>query len=403
MTSAQQPTSPATYLDNAATTPLLGEVRQAMRPFLEGEHGNPSSVHSLGVAARRAVERAREQVAAALGRPLDGYGPSRQKEARIVFTSGGTEANNLAILGYSRLRRGDRIICSAVEHPSAHRAAEAAASEAGCPLHRTRVGQDGRLDLDHLESLLTERTSVVALIHGQNEYGGIQPIAEAAALVRQKARRAHLHVDLVQSFGKVSVSDLLGVIDSAALSAHKIHGPKGVGALALFTASRPVPLVHGGGQEDGLRSGTENVAGIVGFGRAARQAGEIDIEKQQVELGARLERVRRSLLSLADVTLLGGVGPTPHLPTIAAASIDGVRGEVLQHHLEQQDLLIGTGSACHAGKNRISSTYEALGLSVDQARNVIRISLSRLTDDRDIERVERELPQAVAAVREMVQ
>lgn len=376
------------YLDNAATTPLDPEILEAMLPYLTREQGNPSSVHGPGVAARRAVESAREQVSSALGSRL----------TEVVFTSGGTEANNLALAGYARLRKGDQIVISAVEHPSVHQAAEAVSSQLNLRCRQVRVDRSGRLDLDHLADQLTEKSSLVALIHGQNEYGSLQPIFEAAAIIRQRAPRAHLHLDAVQSFGKVSLEPLSAVADSLSLSAHKLHGPKGVGALALFTRSRPVPLLFGGGQENGLRSGTENVAGVVGFGMAAlRAAGNLATKGPNLALMN--ERVLSCLELLPDTRLLGG--RDHRLPTIAAALLGGVPGEVLQHHLEQRGVVIGTGSACHAGRNKISPTYEALGLDLEQARSVIRISLSYQTSPEDLDRLLTELPAALSEVREL--
>ena len=377
------------YLDNAATTPLDERVLEAMLPYLRGEFGNPSSVHASGISAWRALEQAREQVQAALG----------GRKGRIVFTSGGTEANNLAIQGFSRLRRGDRIVISAVEHPSCHQAADVAAELAGIACRRVRVGSTGRIDLDHLESLLTEKTTVVALIHGQNEIGTLQPVLEAAALIRERAPRAHLHVDAVQTFGKLPLDSLVAVVDSLSLSAHKLHGPKGAGALALFTPAKPVALLQGGGQEQGIRSGTENVAALVGFGRAAQLAAD-GLAESSKRLAALTESILTCLEGLPDTQVLGD--RTARLPTLAAAVVAGVPGEVLQHHLEQRGLVIGTGSACHAGKNRISPTYAALGLDLQQARSVIRISLSRETTRADVDRLEQELPQTVNHIRELV-
>jgi len=378
--------SQTAYLDNAATTPLDGRVLEAMLPFLKGEFGNPSSVHAPGVAARRALERAREQVQAALG------------PARIVFTSGGTEANNLAIQGFCRLRRGDRIVISSVEHPSCHQAAAQAAELAGIPCRTVRVLPTGRLDLEHLAEELTARTSVVALIHGQNEIGTLQPVLEAAALVRARAPRAHLHVDAIQTFGKLPLAALTAAVDSLSLSAHKIHGPKGAGALALFTKAQPVALIQGGGQEQGIRSGTENVAALVGLGCAAELA-MADLERHALRLAGLTERIRACLEELPETRVLGD--PAARLPTLAAAVISGVPGEVLQHHLEERGLVIGTGSACHAGRQQVSATYAALGLDLEQARSVIRISLSRETTEDEVERLIRELPATVAHIREL--
>ncbi|MFH0945700.1 MAG: cysteine desulfurase family protein [Planctomycetota bacterium] len=379
----------AVYLDNAATTPLDPAILEVMLPYLTREQGNPSSVHGPGVAARRAVEGAREQVFAALGSRL----------TELVFTSGGTEANNLALFGYARLRKGDQLVISSVEHPSVHRAAESVSNLLGIPCRQVRVDSAGRLDLNHLGDLLTEKTSVVSLIHGQNEYGSVQPVLEAAAIVRERAPRAHLHLDTVQSFGKISVEPLAAVADSLSLSAHKLHGPKGAGALALFSRSRPVPRLEGRGQENGRRAGTANGAGAVGFGMAAARAAR-NLAANGPRLALMNEQVLSCLEQLPDTRLLGS--RSHRLPTIAAALLGGVPGEVLQHHLEQRGVVIGTGSACHAGRNRISPTYKALGLDLEQARSVIRISLSYQTSAEDLDRLLTELPAALSEVRELI-
>ncbi len=377
------------YLDHAASTPLDEEVLQAMLPHLRAEHANPSALHAPGVSARRALEAARERVLAAVS----------SRPGQLVFTSGGTEANNLAVLGFARARPGGQIVCSAVEHPSVARAAQAAAAEARRPCARVQVDRDGRLDLEHLAAALSKKTVLVALIHGQNEIGVLEPIAEAAALVRRLAPRAHLHVDAVQSFGKVRLDGIAAAADSLSLSAHKVHGPKGAGALVFFGGARPGPLLHGGGQEGGLRSGTENVAAIAGFGRAAELARQ-SLPEQEPRLARLLARVTAAFAALPGARLLGG--NAPRLPTIAAAVLEGARGEILQHHLEELGFVIGTGSACHARSGAISATFEAIGLSPEQARSVARVSLARSTTEAQVERFLEELPGAVQHVRELV-
>ena len=379
------------YLDHAATSPVWPEVLDAMLPYLRGEFANPSSVHAPGVRARRALDEARERVTAALG-----AAPAADRPVEVTFTSGGTEANNLAVLGFVRARATDRVVTSAVEHPCVRLSAAAAAEERAVPHVEVPTDRDGVLDLDALAAALTEKTTFVALIHGQNETGVRQPIARAAAVVRRRAPRAHLHVDAVQSFTKVPLEEVVATADSVALSAHKIGGPKGVGALVRFTGRAPVPLVRGGGQEGDVRSGTENVAGIVGFGAAcetARAHGRADLEE-------RGGRVRAAFEALADATVLGA--DAPRLPTIVAAAVGGVRGEVLQHHLEEEGVIVGTGSACHARKSALSPTYAALGLSEAEARSVVRVSLSHATRDADLDRFESALPAAVTRVREFV-
>lgn len=380
------------YFDHAATSPLDAAVLEEMLPYLRIETGNPSSVHGPGVRARAALERARERI-------RDAVTGVSGRSGSVTFTSGGTEANNLAVLGFVRARRTDRVVTSAVEHPSVRKAATAAAAEAGIPHVEVETGPDGALDLERLAAALSPKTTFVALIHGQNETGVLQPISAAARVVRAAAPRAHLHVDAVQSFGKVRLDEVVAVADSIAVSAHKIHGPKGTGALIRFTRRAPVPLVFGGGQESDLRSGTEDVAGIVGFGAAAAHATEALVTATE-HLAAISARVRSAFEALDGAALLGA--GAPRLPSIIAAAIAGVRGEVLQHHLEEEGVVVGTGSACHARKSELSPTYAALGLTEADARSVIRVSLSRHTTAADVERFAELLPRAVRRVRELV-
>lgn len=382
------PVTPPVYLDHAATTPLDPAVLDAMLPYLRDEFANASSMHAAGVRARAAVDSARDQVLRAIG--------SRRK-ARLVFTGSGTEANNLAVIGAARARRGDRIVLSAVEHPSVARPAAAASRECGIPAVEVAVDARGVLDLAALDAALTEKTSFVALIHVQNETGAIQPIAAAAEVVRAKARRAHLHVDAIQSFGKLDLEGVAAVADSIALSAHKIRGPKGVGALVVFGDKPLEPIVHGGGQEGDLRSGTENVAGIAGFAAAAKlaQQGRLSTHDRALALAARVES---ALLAAGNARIL--CSDAPRSPFIVAAAVAGVRGEVLQHHLEAQGVVVGTGSACHAGAGKVSKTYGALGLDLDAAKSVIRVSLSPATSDADVAALEAALARVVPRLRE---
>lgn len=376
------------YLDNAATTPMDPEVHKAMLPHLGPEFANPSSVHRPGVRIRQTLEMAREKVLAALG----------GGDARLVFTSGGTEANNLAILGLTAARQGrGQILLSAVEHPSSHAPAVEAAARHNIPLQEIRVDRDGVIDLNHLSDLLSEETQLVGLIHGQNEIGVVQPVAEAAALVRERAPRALFHVDAVQSFGKIPMQGLISTVDSLSISGHKIHGPKGVGALLLKKNLRPRPVIHGGGQEGDIRSGTENVACIVGLGRAA----ELICEGGAMESTSALhDRVVEGLETTPDCRILGKAAP--RLGTIVSAVIEGVRGEVLQHHLEEMGVIIGTGSACHAKRNKISPTYAAVGLNQEESLSVIRISLSKMNTEEDIDTLLKALPQTIHRIREVV-
>ncbi len=251
------------YLDHAATTPLAPEVREAMLPWLGASFGNPSSRHPMGLHAAAALEEARASVAQATG----------GRTANVLFTSGGTEANNLAVLGLARARRrrGRHVLVGPTEHPSVRDAALALVDE-GFEVETMLLGPGGELDLEDLVARLRDETVLVLQMLVNNEFGSIYPIARVARLVRANAPNAVLHVDAVQGLGKLELS--IGELGahSLAISAHKLHGPKGAGALVLTEGVQPRPLVFGGGQERGLRSGTENVSGIVGLGRSVELA-----------------------------------------------------------------------------------------------------------------------------------
>lgn len=377
------------YLDNAATTPVSEEVAAAMAPFLSDFFHNPSAPYGPGHRARAAIDRSREAILAGLG--LEG--------ATVVFTSGGTEANNLALLGCARRRRTDRVVISSIEHPSVREPAKRAAAEAGVPLVEAPVTPEGVTDPEALADLLGPKTTLVAVLAVQNEIGTVQPIARIARIVRERAPRAHLHVDAVQALGKIDLGAVVPHADSLALSAHKIHGPKGVGALVLRSGVLPEPILYGGGQEHGLRSGTENVAGIVGFGVAV-EAALRDAASARRRLEEARREVERAFDSLPGARILGA--GAERSPAIVAARVPGVRAEVLQHHLESEGILVGIGSACHSRKREISPTFEALGLSSEEAREVLRVSLSPHTPMESVRRFAAALPAAVARVREAV-
>ncbi len=361
------------YLDNAATTPIAPEVSEALAPFLEGDFGNPSSRHRLGVRAAEALDRARASIARAVGgRPRD-----------VRFTSGGTEANNLAVLGAARARRkrGTTVVHGPTEHPSVRAAAEALGEE-GFEVREVRLDGRGDLDLDHLADLLDERVVVVAQMLVNNEFGTIYPVRDVARLVRRRAPQAHLHVDAVQGLGKVELDLAELGADSIAISAHKVHAPKGSGALVTAGEQPLRPLVFGGGQQDGVRPGTENVAGAVAFGEAARLA----------EVGV---ATMRAVTSAARGALVDAVGRLEGVRTVEPGServdavcallLPGAPAEVWQHHLEARGVFVSVGSACQSHSDEPSAALTALGLDREAARRVMRFSFSRYTTLEEVE------------------
>jgi len=370
-----------TYLDHAATTPLARSVREAMAPYLDQSFGNPSSRHPAGVDAARAVGRARSRVARALA----------VEPRHVVFTSGGTEALNLAVIGAARAARskGRRIVIGPTEHACVRGAAEALERE-GFELVRMKLDARGDLDLADAASQLTADTVLVAQMYANNEFGTVYPIARLAALVRKLAPRARIVVDAVQACGKLDCAPHELGVDAVAISAHKLHGPKGVGALALASEFPIEPLLHGGGQEHGLRSGTENVAGCVGFGEALELA-----ERERESAMARWTQLRATLTERLGAAFGARVlePGARRLPSILALVWPGAPAEVRMHHLERHGVFVSAGSACQANKRELSPALRALGMSDDDIRSTLRISFGRTTTPQDVERAAQALEQ----------
>lgn len=376
---------PSVYLDHAATTPVHREVLAAMMPFLsddpDGEFGNPSSRHPAGVRAAEALDRARRAVARVLAARPEG----------VLFTSGGTEANNLAVFGLARAAGRGHVLVGAAEHPSV-RAPAAALAREGFEVETLRLSASGELDLEHAAARVRPDTVLVAHMLVHNELGSIYPIARLARAVRARAPRARLHVDAVQAVGKLDCAlDELGC-DSLAISAHKLGGPKGSGALILAEGVALEPLFHGGGQERALRPGTQNVAGAVGLGAAVERA-----ERGRADWNARAAALRARLLAglgeLPGASLLLPEG-SPAVASIVALRLPGAPAEVRMHHLERRGVLTSAGSACQAGKREASPSYAALGLDAEAAREVLRISFAPSTSEAEVER-------ALTALREV--
>ncbi len=345
------------YCDHNATTPLRAEVLEAMMPFLTSQYGNASSVHSLGSRARCAVEEARAQVANLIG----------AQAAEIVFTGGGTESNNLALLG---TRGVDRVFLSAMEHASV-RAVITPLRERGCEVQELAVDVAGHVAPDALAKNLSPRT-LVSVAWANNEVGSIQPIADLSRDCRRQA--ALLHVDAVQAVGKIPVS--VDAVDLLSLSAHKLGGPKGVGALYVRKGIDLSACSFGGEQERGRRAGTENVAGIVGFATACEMAGR--------ELGAFAEAcvtLREALWKGLCERISGVVRNSPSgpacLPNTLHVSMEGIRGEALVAALDLAGIAVSSGSACAAGAGEPSHVLIAMGRSRDDARNGVRFSFGR--------------------------
>ncbi len=374
------------YLDNAATTRVIPEVAAVLLRAATETYGNPSSVHGPGADARRAVEDARGQVATALG--VDA--------SEITFTSGGTEANNLAIRGLPGLRAGHEAILSAVEHPSVH-AQAGWLRDRGLEVSYAPVDRDGVTDLEALAGLLSERTRLVAVMAVNNETGSIQPIPEIVARVRERAPEARVHCDVVQAFCKLPTPVRSWGVDSASCSAHKIHGPKGTGALYLRAGLALHPRVGGGSQERSLRPGTENVPGVAAFGAAVAW-----VSPRRASLAAKAHAARERFFDRLPSVVPGAeplVDQSRSAHHILAVRVPGCRSETLLHFLEREGVCISSGSACHADSTALSHVLEAMGHAEDPGS--FRASVGADTPDDALDRLLDALARVVGPVREI--
>ncbi|PIE65995.1 MAG: cysteine desulfurase NifS [Deltaproteobacteria bacterium] len=366
------------YLDHAATAPLDPSIAAAMNAVASQHFGNPSSRHALGLAAERQLRQARAQIARRLGL-VDGT---------VVFTSGATEALAIAILGSGRARRQPgHVLVSAVEHAAVRENALLLARD-GHEVEEIPVDADGRIQQRELLARLRPETFLVCVMHANNEVGVVQPIGRVARAVKRERPRCRILVDMVQSFGVLDTDVAASGVDMVAVSAHKLHGPKGVGALGLAPGVSLPPLWAGGGQEHGLRAGTENVAGAVGFGLAA-EAGKGDPERF-IAFGERLLAAVREVLP--DARAL--VDPRHRAPHILAVTLPGLRSEVVVNALSERGLWVSSGSACHSRRSLRSRVLTAMG--VDERDGVIRLSFGRSLDDDRVDRAA-ELLRAVLA------
>ncbi|HEX6062493.1 MAG TPA: cysteine desulfurase family protein [Candidatus Limnocylindria bacterium] len=375
------------YLDHAATTPVDPEVAELMAQVLRDVPGNPSSIYAEGRRARALVDRARDEVAAAIG----------AEPAEIVFTSGGTEADNLALRGVLKAREGqaDGVVTTAIEHHAVLDTAHDLEAHAQARVSVIGVDRDGRVSPVDIRAALDERTAVVSVMHGNNEIGTLQPIAEIAAICRE--RGVTFHSDAVQTVGALEIDVRALPVDLLSVNAHKFYGPKGVGALYVRRGTRIATVQTGGGQEQGRRTGTENVAGVVGLGAALR----IATAKRATE-SARQAQLRDAVIAgirsrIPEATLTGH--PTERLPNNASFCFSGTQGEALVVSLDLEGFSASSGSACTSGNTDPSHVLLALGLERDLAQGSLRLTLGRSTTDADIASLLSALPPIVARLR----
>ncbi len=376
------------YLDNNATTGLDQRVLEAMIPFFVDTFGNASSIHTQGQKARAAVEEARRQVADLLG----------AQPQEIVFTSGGTESDNTALRGVASAlaEKGRHIVTTSIEHPAVLRTCEQLSKE-GFTVTHVPVGRDGIVRMDELSRALTDQTILVSVMQVNNETGTIQPLDRISELTRE--RKILLHTDAVQSAGKIPVDLKALGVDLASFSAHKLHGPKGIGVLFVKRGVRFKPLLLGGSHERGRRAGTENVPGIVGVGTACELARE-GLHDMDTRVRGLRDRLENTILDQIPNSVVNG-SRTERAPHVSNISFRGVEGEALLISLDFQGIAVSTGSACSSGSLEPSHVLKALGQSSDLIHGSIRFSLSRMTTDEDIDYVLEVLPTTVARMREM--
>lgn len=362
------------YLDNAATTMVGENVKKVMIKVMSEDYGNPSSLHMKGIIAENYINEAKETIAKVL----------KVNEKEIIFTSGGTESNNTAIIGCARAnkRAGMHIITSEVEHSSVSAVMKYLEKE-GFEITYVPVEKNGSIDPVKVKEALREDTILVSIMHINNEIGSVMPIGQIGEIVHQFNKNIVFHVDAIQSFGKVKILPKKMNIDALSVSGHKFHGPKGVGFLYVREGVKMHPLIYGGGQQKGVRSGTENVPAIAGLSVAVKEAYENLGEKMDRLYGMKDAFIDK-ITSLPEIYVNSSKG-TEGAPHIISVSVPGVRSEVLLHSLEEQGVYVSSGSACSSHKQNVSTTLKAIGLEKDKTDSTIRFSMCDTTTEEEMD------------------
>lgn len=368
------------YLDNSATTKCLPEVAELMTKIMCVDYGNPSSMHYKGVESEKYVKQARETLARIL----------KVQEKEILFTSGGTESDNIALIGsaMANYRAGKHLITTAIEHPAILQTMQYLENQ-GFEVTYLPVDENGRVRLEDLEKAIRRDTILVSMMFVNNEIGAVEPIEAAGALIKRINPKIIFHVDAVQAFGKYRILPKKMNIDLLSVSSHKIHGPKGVGFLYMSDKIKIKPIIFGGGQQKGMRSGTENVPGIAGMARAAEimyQNLDEDVER----IYDLKKRFINGISEIEDIKINGLTG-RDSAPHVISVSVRGIRAEVLLHALESKGIYVSAGSACASNKPSISATLKAIGVEKNLLDSTIRFSLSILTTIDEIDYTVNEL------------
>lgn len=361
------------YLDNSATTRCFNEVAALMTQIMCEDYGNPSSLHRKGVQAEKYVRYAKDVIARNL----------KVNEKEIFFTSGGTESDNLALRGcaYANCRSGRHLITTQIEHPAILRTMKHLEEE-GFRVTYLPVDEKGCIRLEDLERAITGETILVSIMHTNNEVGSLQPVAQAGALIKRMNPKILFHVDAVQGYGKFRIYPKKMKIDLLSVSGHKIHGPKGVGFLYVDEKTKIMPIMFGGGQQNGIRSGTENVPGIAGMAKAIETIySNLD---EEVDGLYRIKKAFVEGVRKIDDVVINGHPDETGAPHVVSVSVKGVRSEVLLHALEDKGIYVSAGSACSAHKPQPSATLRAMGISQELLGSTIRFSFSIFTTMEEI-------------------
>lgn len=376
------------YLDNAATTVVLEPVRQRMAVVFEEEYGNPSSKHSKGLQAEKQVNEAKKLIAATL----------KCEPKEIVFTSGGTESNNQALIGtaYANQRIGKHIITTRIEHASVHEPL-AFLEEQGFSVTYLPVDENGLVSEEDLTEAITPETILISLIYVNNEIGSVQPLKQLIQAAKAKKDDVIVHVDAIQAYGKYSIYPKRMGIDLLSVSAHKIHGPKGAGFLYIREKTKTRPIIFGGGQQKGMRSGTENVPGIAGMAEAAKIMYDNLDEHVEKLYGLKELFINQLQKETEDIVVNGikGLELKQTAPHIVSVSFRGIRSEVLLHALAKEGIYVSSGSACSSNHPELSGTLRAIGVEEDLLDATLRFSFS-------IETTEEEIMYAVSAIKKQL-
>ena len=362
------------YLDNSATTKVFSEVANMVQKVMLEDYGNPSSMHNKGLQAENYIKEAKDIISKNL----------KCQPKEILFTSGGTESDNLALIGtaMANKRSGNHIITTSIEHPAIIETCEHL-KDLGFEITYLPVDNNGRIRLEDLEKAIKKETILVSVIHTNNEIGALEPIEEAGALIKKINPSIVFHVDAVQGYGKFRIMPKKMNIDLLSVSGHKIHGPKGIGFLYINEKIKIHPIIFGGGQQKGMRSGTENVPAIAGMGKAVELIYK-DLDKHIDELYELKDFFIKSLSEIEGLTINGLTG-RDSAPHVVSVSVDGIRAEVLLHALEDKGIYVSSGSACASNKPAISSTLKAIGVKKELLDSTIRFSFSVFTTKEELE------------------